>query len=256
MKKLFSLLTVCLLCVGILSGCVLPVELPTIQVTQPSAEHEIDRMLLDIEYAENPVFVRIEGSDAFTGQKDMIDATDVTGLEPGIVEEVMSCSDFGHYFSGTYLVTGKQLEDTTVSFERSSQLWEPLYTGINYYDLIMYGKAMDCEEVQITYGKEVKLVNVTGDFSIFLFTLSDNCPMQFGCDIVTVEGTTEEPATLSLVWDGEKFQLYSDIPLAKLCVIAEPANRQTEQYIILPEACIEYTFRIVDGVPVNEGLGA
>ena len=113
---------------------------------------------------------------------------------------------------------------------------------------------MTCDEVHIAYGNEVTMTKVSGDFSVFLFTLSESSPMQVGVQMMEVSGTAEEGTTLSLIWDGTQFQLTADKALAAVRVVAEPYDEELIQALDLPDSSTAYTFRFQDGVPVSEGM--
>lgn len=251
MKKLTSLLTIAALCISLLSGCVFPIG----NVTEPVDNHEITVMQLTLEKAENPVCVRIDGSTEFEGLRDYINGSTVArmGARP-IISEVLRCADFGDHYGGSYTVKGNHLEDTTVCFQTRAQEWEPITCGVNYYDLIVEASAKTCDEIHIAYGNEVTMTKVSGDFSIFLFTLSESSPMQVGVQMMEVSGTAEEGTTLSLIWDGTQFQLTADKALAAVRVVAEPYDEELIQALDLPDSSTAYTFQFQDGVPVSEGM--
>lgn len=254
-KKLLSLLTAAALCVPLLSGCMISDE-PVTSVG-PVDTHEVTVMQLILEKAENPVCVRIDGSEEFEGLKDYINGSTVAQMgDRQLISEVLRCADFGDHYGGSCTVRGNQLEDATVCFLTQPQEWEPIACGVNYYDLIVEASAMNCEEVHIAYGNEVTMTKVSGDFSIFLFTLSERSPMQFGAEMMEVSGTAEEGTTLSLTWDGEQFRLTADKALTAVRVVAEPYDEELLQALNLPESNTAYTFRFQDGVPVSEGMDA
>lgn len=255
MKKLLSLLTATALCVFLLSGCVFPIG--NVTTVEPVDNHEVTVMQLTLEKAENPVKVHIKGSEDFEGLKDIINGSTVARMgDKHLISEVLRCADFGDHYGGSYTVKGNHLENTTVCFQTRAQEWGPITCGVNYYDLIVEASAMTCDEVHIAYGNEVTMTKVSGDFSIFLFTLSESSPMQFGAEMMEVFGTAEEGTTLSLTWDAEQFRLTADKRLAAVQVVAAPNDEELRNTLDLPESSGAYTFRFQDGVPVSEGMDA
>lgn len=248
MKRILTAVMALALCLAILTGCRIVIG----GTTNQEGEHEIQRLLLTVDHAEQPVFVTIQGSKKFDGLKDMILGSDTMGLRERIIEEVVSCSDFGEFFSGNYSVSGSHLEMATVCFQRGTQKTEPLVCGVNYYDLILQAGAMDAEEVFLTYGKSITQTRVKGDFSFLIFPLSENCPMRFDASRITITGTVRSPAEVSLNWDGEKFTLSSDSPLSDITIIAESSGQEEPGILEAGGACMTFPFRIANGMPVKE----
>lgn len=149
---------------------------------------------------------------------------------------------------------GNHLEKATVCFDVTPQLYSPLTCGVNYYDLIMNGTAVKCGRIEITYGEKITISGLIGDFSMFLFTLSDNCPMQFGCDMITISGVADSKSTVSLSWDGKTFILDADQQLTAVTVKAEPSDRKTNQIAECGDTAKNYRIKIVEGIPNIEGV--
>lgn len=210
-----------------LAGCGLQSGEPD---TPSETEKNIQHISLSIDEAENPVFVTVENCAELEGRKDMIRGSKVFSNEKGSIAEVFSCSDFGTAFFGSYDVSAEHLENATVCFGVSKQRYADITCGVNYYDLIMDGSAKDCDSIRITYNKSVELQGVTGDFSVFLFTLSDRCPMQFDQAMITVSGTLAETGNVALTWDGERFTLKADTEITNCKAVTEISER-TEEFI-------------------------
>lgn len=253
MKCLLSIILAFTLCISALTGCTIFSE-NTNDPTEP--EVNIQHVMLSIDEAENPVFVTVENCAELEGRKDMIRGSTVFGNDSGSIAEVFSCSDFGTAFFGSYDVTAEHLENATFCFGVSKQEYAPITCGVNYYDLIMDGTAMDCESIRITYSKSVELHGVTGDFSVFLFPLSDDCPMQFGQSMITVSGTLAETGNVALNWDGEKFTLEADTQISSCKAVTETSNR-TEKFT--DEAGADgavFQITVTEGKPVIAGGNA
>ncbi len=248
MKKPVFVILSLLLCASALAGCAVRNSKPV------TAEKNIQRVLADLENAELPVYLTVEKLPAFEGKKDMINASKVTGSEKGAIAKVNTCADFGTVFSGTYEVTGEHLEKAAFCFKPSKQKLEPITCGVNYYDLIMDGTAIDCGSIAVTYGKSVELQAVNGDFKIFIFTLSDACPMQFGQAMITVSGSLAEPGAVNLSWDGTKFTLASDKAIADCKAVTEAADRSAK-YSADADVCgTAFEITVADGKPAIKGI--
>lgn len=253
MKRLISLILVLVLCITAMAGCTSSPE-----STNPPTETGVNirHVMLSIDEAENAVALTVENCAELKGRKDMIRGTTVLGNEKGGISQVFSCSDFGTAYFGSYDVTAEHLENATFCFGVSEQEYAPITCGVNYYDLVMDGTAMDCESIRITYCKSVELQGVTGDFTIYLFLLSDDCPMQFGQAMITVSGSVADTANVSLVWDGEKFTLEADAEITNCKAVTENSDR-TESFTAEAEAGgTAFQIVVTEGKPEITGSGA
>lgn len=248
MKKLLFIILSLLLCVAALAGCAVKDDKPN------TAEENIQRVMVSLDDAEMPVYLTVENLPAFEGKKDMINASHVMSNEKGAIAKVNTCADFGSVFSGTYEVTGEHLEKATFCFKPYKQKLEPITCGINYYDLMMDGTAIDCDSIAVTYGKSVVMKAVNSDFEIFIYTLSEDCEMQFGQSMITVSGSLAEPGTVDLSWDGTKFTLASDKTIADCKAVTEVSDR-TEQYTADADIYgTAFEITVADGKPVIKGI--
>lgn len=213
-----------------------------------NVQSEESEAILLIGKAENEVLVTVEENEKFESCWDTVLGAEVTHSGSGIIHEVFSCADFGSNFDGTYSVIGQNLKKSVFCFKAAPQKYDPISCGVNYYDSILQGSAYDCGKIKIRYGESVVLEAVKGEFELYFFTLSASCPMQFGADMLTVSGSTEEYATVSLSWDGEAFFLVSDKEIMSCAVKTESADRTVEN-TAEADSGFRYTIRLADGIP-------
>ncbi len=211
---------------------------------------KIQNVSINIDHAENPVVLSVFHCKELEGKEDVIDASTITSNEKGNIVTVSTCFDWGDEFDGSYNASAKELKSAVFSFDVEAQEYYDLVCGPNYYDLIMWGTVRDADKILITYGEEIELQGVTGDFSAFVYVLSDDCPMQFGQDIITVFGTLEETGNVVLSWDGEKFTLFSDKKITNCKAITEPSHRDEEFTTEAESTGTSFDISIVDGKPV------
>lgn len=249
MKKMCCVLIVFTLCVTALAGCGV-----NDKDNQYPSEDNIQKVMVSIEDAEMPVYLTVENLPAFEGKKDMINGSHIKSNEKGSISKMNTCADFGSVFSGTYEVSGEHLEDAVFCFKPYPQKLEPITCGINFYDLIMDGAALDCKSIAVTYGKSVELKAVNGEFKIFFYILSEKCEMQFGQSMITVSGSLSESGTVKLSWDGTKFTLVSDKTIADCKAVTEVSNR-SEQYSADADICgTAFEIAVEEGKPVIKGI--
>ena len=253
MKGLLSIILVFTLCITAMAGCTNSSENTH---TPTESGVNIQHVMLGIDEAENAVSVTVENCAELEGREDMIRGTTVLGNINGSFAEVFSCSDFGTAFFGSYDVTAEHLENATFCFGVSKQEYAPITCGVNYYDLMMDGTATDCKSIRITYSKSVELLDVTGDFSIFLFPLSDDCPMQVGQSMITVSGSIADTGNVALNWNGEKFILEADAEITNCKVVTEVSDC-TEQFTDEADAAGQvFQITVTEGKPVIAGDNA
>ncbi len=253
MKRFIYLLFTLVICVTAFAGC----GQQSGELDNPSeTEQNIQHISLSIDEAENPVYVSVENCAELEGRKDMIRGSKVFSNEKGSIAEVFSCSDFGTAFFGSYDVSAVDLDKGTICFDVQKQRYANISCGVNYYDLIMDGEVKDCDSIRVTYNKNVELRGVTGDFSIFIFTLSDRCPMQFGQAMITVSGTIAETGNVELTWDGERFTLKADTEITNCKAVTEISNR-TEEFIDEAESSgTMFEITVADGKPIITGISS
>lgn len=253
MKRLLSIILVFTLCITAMAGCTNSSE-NTLTPTESGVN--IQHVMLGINEAENAVSVTVENCAELEGRENMIRGTTVLGNINGSFAEVFSCSDFGTAFFGSYDVTAEHLENATFCFGVSKQEYAPITCGVNYYDLMMDGTATDCKSIRITYSKSVELLDVTGDFSIFLFPLSEDCPMQFGQSMITVSGSIADTGNVALNWNGDKFILEADTQISSCKAVTETSNR-TEEFTAESGADgTVFQITVTEGKPVIAGDNA
>lgn len=250
MRRLVYLLIMFVICMTVLVGCNHQNE---VSDNPPETEKNIQHVILNINEAENPVFVSVENCPELEGRKDMIDGTDIKSNNNGSIVKLFSCNDFNTAFFGSYEASAVDLDSGTICFDIQKQRYSTVVCEVNYYDLIMNGEAKDCESILITYNEGVELRNITGEFSIFVFTLSDMCPMQFGQSMITVSGTVDETGNVVLNWDGEKFTLKSDTMISNCKAVTEEAQRTKEFIDTEPSTGTIYEIYVWNGIPIITG---
>ena len=251
--KMKVLVCVLLSAIFTLSGCTLNPLLTVPENANESESAEANaEVLLQIDHADGPVTISTEGSGEFEGCEDTIQGSKIThnGTTP-LVAGVSTCADFGDHFGGSYSVFGNEntLKNTIFRFAPPEQRDEAISCGVNYFDLIMRGDVLKCESVRILYGKQMILEQVSGEFSMMVFPLSDHCPLQFSAQMFTLNGSVEGIGTVSLVWDKDHFLLESEQPFSALEITTGSANHIEEQ-TVYAEGGTSYEIRIADGAPV------
>ena len=232
------ILCVGLFCVLMLTGC----------------GEKIQNVSISIDNAENPVVLSVYNCEELEGKKDTIKGSEVTSNEKGNIIEVSSSSDFGDSFSGSYKAAANGLKNYKICFDVDKQVdefWDrPVTCGVNYYDLVMNGAAKDADKILISYGKSIELQGVTGDFSAFVYVLSEDSSLQFGQSIITVSGTLEKTGNVTLECNGEKFILSANTEITNCKAVTEN-NERTEEFVDEADgARTAFEITVSDGKPM------
>lgn len=223
-------------------------------LTLTGCGEKIQNASISINNSENPVVLSVYNCEELEGREDTIKGSEIISNEKGNIVEVSTCSDFGDSFNGTYNLAAKGLKNSTICFDVDKQVDEfldrPVTCGVNYYDLVMDGIAKDADKILITYGKNIELQGVTGDFSAFVYVLSKDSQLQFGQSMITVSGTVENTGNVALEWNGESFVLSANTEITNCKAVTEN-NERTEEFVDEADgARTAFEITVSDGKPM------
>lgn len=214
MKKLFSLLLTGVL---LLTGCTfsIPEDLAVTVAPQETTSPSIgNSVMVDIENAEGTIVLTVNDNETFAGMSASITGSSITQDNGSIIDSIHSVADWGpgandaYFFDGSYIVTGSNLDQSRFCFETTSSQWyDPLSCGINFYDLIMTAEGFAYSKASLVYSKEISVSGAEGTVSFIILPLSKEQKNAFTVNLFAFSCTANADTDIVLTWNGTNFEV-------------------------------------------------